>query len=53
MSFPLKFAYDAIQDGVTPLYMASHNGHEEVVRLLTDQKACNVNLCKKVLRGVW
>ena len=34
--------FSLIQDGVTPLYVASQKGHEGVVELLLD-KGANVN----------
>ena len=43
----LARARAARQDGTTGLYIASQNGHFEVVRLLLDSKA-DANLARKV-----
>ena len=36
-----------VQDGATPLYIASEKGHGAVVKLLLEQHA-DVNICKTV-----
>ena len=40
--------FSLMQDGFTPLYAASQNGHEGVVELLVDKRA-NVDQQNKVL----
>ena len=43
--------FSLMQDGTTPLYMASQNGHEGAVKLLLD-KGANVNQQDKVYSTV-
>ena len=39
------------QDGTTPLYIASQNGHSDVVNILL-RNGADINLAKKVCRTV-
>ena len=41
-----------LQDGITPLYMASQNGHETVVKLLLDGGS-DVNKAMDVSNNPW
>ena len=41
---------DSVQDGFTPLIMASQNGHWEVVRMLLEAKA-DINMKNNVSKS--
>ena len=38
-----------LKDGVTPLFIAAQQGHEQIVQILLEKGKANVDLANKVL----